>query len=89
MTKLSLNEKKSLLSIHFRVEIYEPEDILESNIDLDASVMMLKNLFDNTAKYCNGAAGMIVDAIRSGEISIYRDCEPLAGNDLLTSLRGP
>lgn len=89
MTKLSLNEIKSRLPIHCRVEIYEPEGLPESNIDPDASVMMLKNLFDNTAKYCNGAAGMIVDAIRSGEISIYRDCEPLAGNDLLTSLRGP
>ena len=87
VTKLLLNELKSRLPIHFRVEIYEPGGILESNLDPDALIMMLKDLFDNTAKYCNGAAGMIVDASRGGEISIYSDCEPLSGNDLLTSLR--
>lgn len=82
VTKLLLDELKNRLPTYCTAEIHEPEGIYESNIDSDAFGIILNNLFNNAVKYCDGTAGIIIDASRSGEISISNDCEPLSDDDL-------
>lgn len=82
VTTLLLDELKGRLPSDCTAKIYAPEGTFESNIDPDAFGIILNNLFDNALKYCDGPAGITVDARTYGEISISNDCEPLSDGDI-------
>jgi len=83
VVRLLLSELRTREPSEQKLRIREPRGALESYVTPDALGIILNNLFDNALKYCEGEAGIVVDASRPGEISISNDCEPLGDEEIV------